>query len=61
VAVVEPMTFAPIEWAHAHAQIVVAGKMPAARLLDTVTLGVDPPPVAPAEPAAAGPWREQGE
>ncbi|GAC1341013.1 MAG: hypothetical protein NVSMB29_10790 [Candidatus Dormibacteria bacterium] len=61
VAVVDPGSFIPVARARPNAQLVVAGKMPAVRLLDTVTLGVDRPPlVVPEALAVAGRGREQG-
>jgi len=45
VAVVNPADFTPVAFAAVGSQIVVAAKMQTARLIDTVTLGVDPPPI----------------
>jgi len=54
VAVVDPDTFAELAEAARGCRIVVAGRMPSARLIDTLRLGFDAPPAVAVDATGAG-------
>jgi pantothenate synthetase len=53
VAVVDPDTFVEAPEAARGCRIVLAGRMPSARLIDTIRLGYDQVPAVAGDPAAA--------